>query len=53
MEDFEQMFVCPYCDSVLEYINEVERISGIDTIYRCINEDCDTVVTVKHFYKEV
>lgn len=53
MEDFEQMLVCPHCDSILEYINEVERIGGIDTIYRCINDECDTVVTVRHFYKEV
>ena len=45
MEDFEQMLVCPHCGSVLEYISEVERIGGID--------ECDTVVTVKHFYKEV
>lgn len=52
MEDFEQMLVCPHCDSILEYIGEVERIGGIDTIYHCINEDCDTVVTVKHYFKE-
>ena len=52
MEDFEQMLVCPHCDSILEYIGEVERIGGIDTIYHCINEDCDTVITVKHYFKE-
>lgn len=53
MEDFEQMLVCPHCGSILEYISEVERIGGIDTIYHCINDECDTVVTVRHFYKEV
>lgn len=52
MEDFEQMLVCPHCGSTLEYIRTIEKIGGIDTIYNCINEDCDTVVTVKHYFKE-
>ena len=52
MEDFEQMLVCPHCSSALEHIKTIEKISGIDTIYHCINEDCDTVVSVEHYFKE-
>lgn len=53
MEDFEHLLVCPHCGFILEYVSDTETEEGINTLFYCINEECNTIVTVEHYYKEV
>lgn len=58
MMEFDNILVCPNCESKLEFKNNYElgddrNEEGLIEVYKCPNPNCGATIEVETHYKEV